>query len=214
MQTALVPAIPLSNQLEIGKFNYTPNQQQFFGHVPEFHFPQLSIAYETSFKLSHNTPVELVIEPESIRGEWQIVINDQFVIKEQDFTISDAHVHGSLGVDITKMLQAGDNHMVIFVRANKPNQCLLNCIYLAGDFGVSLAPDCGREFNETTEITVNDSEFLPVLWQPRVIRIAAKTLRAGTNRMRIKVYTTLIRAFEGAYFDEESHFYRRLSSDE
>ena len=39
--------------------------------------------------------------------------------------------------------------------------------------------------------------FYPTRWSPRRIVAAAGELRAGINRLRIRVYTSLIRPFEG-----------------
>lgn len=52
-------------------------------------------------------------------------------------------------------------------------------------------------FHEATEVSVNGGEFQPVLWEPRCIRVKTDRLRVGKNTLNTRVYTTLIRSFEG-----------------
>jgi hypothetical protein len=37
-----------------------------------------------------------------------------------------------------------------------------------------------------------------------------KDLRMGENQVRVRVYTTLIRSFEGQWFDTAAHCYREI----
>lgn len=257
-QTQQVPAVPLSNQLDMGNFMFRPTIKTYFGHEPELEFPKLNIKYRYQFELEYEGQVELVMEPGSIGGKWEIVINNKGTISAADFKSSDTHVQGSLAVDITSMLMAGTNTIQVFVTADKPNHGLLNCLYLAGYFGVELNPvklvdlnSDGKfedyignripyyagvieyesnfmlnrlpqseyifvemlyntEFNEACEVSINHTDFQPVLWQPRTIKIAAEALHLGLNRLKTRVYTTLIRSFEGAWFDEKTHCSREL----
>lgn len=257
-QTEKVPAIPLSNQLAIGNFMFSPTIKTYFGHEPELEFPQLNLKYQYQFEHKYNGQVELVMEPGSIGGDWKVIINNKSIVNIDHFTPSDAHVQGSLTVDITSMLQNGINTIEVFVTAAKPNHGLSNCLYLAGNFGVELSPVrlvdldsdgkyedyignkipfyagvieyessfmltqlpqsesvfvemlYSRDFNEACEVSINNTEFKPVLWQPRIIKIAVKDLRIGLNLLKTRVYTTLIRSFEGAWFDEKDHCYREL----
>ena len=44
----------------------------------------------------------------------------------------------------------------------------------------------------------------------RAVELASAALKPGTNEVRVKVYTTLIRAFEGQWFDYDTHCYREV----
>ncbi|UCC65592.1 MAG: hypothetical protein JSV36_11330 [Anaerolineae bacterium] len=68
--------------------------------------------------------------------------------------------------------------------------------------------DYGRPFHQATEVSINNSEYKPVLWQPRRIKLPADRLHAGQNILKTRVYTTLIRSFEGQWFDYNLHAYR------
>jgi hypothetical protein len=71
-----------------------------------------------------------------------------------------------------------------------------------------MALDYGKPFHETSEVSVNDSPYQPVLWQPRCIELERAHLRVGENTLKTRVYTTLIRSFEGQRFDYELHEYQ------
>jgi len=63
-------------------------------------------------------------------------------------------------------------------------------------------------FHEAAEVSINDSDTLPVLWEPRQVEVPTSVLRVGENLLRLRVYTTLIRSFEGQWFDYDAHRYR------
>ena len=67
-----------------------------------------------------------------------------------------------------------------------------------------------RPFREATEVSINGSPFVPVLWEPRDIVAGRETLRVGANSLVTRVYTSLIRSFEGSWFDEERHCTRQV----
>jgi hypothetical protein len=65
-------------------------------------------------------------------------------------------------------------------------------------------------FQEASEVSLNGSDWQPVLWQPRQLILDADQLRAGHNDLSVRVYTTLIRSFEGQWFDDDRHEYRQV----
>ena len=58
---------------------------------------------------------------------------------------------------------------------------------------------------EACEVSLNGSPFVPCLWEPRQIVVPASTLRRGGNEIAIRVFTGLLRAFEGERFDPQTH---------
>ena len=66
-----------------------------------------------------------------------------------------------------------------------------------------LALPCPCE--EALEISVNASPWLALPWNPRQAVIPVKLLRRGKNDFRLRLSTTLIRAFEGEAFDISRH---------
>ena len=288
-QTATVPAIPLSDQLERGGFRFAPTVRRYFGHEPELDWPPLHVHYEYTFGLPggfHSTgwtceapaalalspegasqllhgisnpwAVELVMEPGSIVGDWWLWVNNAGPLTSAGFAPTATHVRGSLGADITAMLRPGPNTLRIEIEGARPEGGLLNPLYLAGDFGVALNPvrlierptiggfetyeanglpffagviEYARDFDlptipkgdrvlaafatdapfhEACEISINGGEWRALAREPRSLELPTAELRPGSNEVRVKVYTTLIRAFEGQWFDYEAHCYREI----
>ncbi|MBN1977520.1 MAG: hypothetical protein JW918_08975 [Anaerolineae bacterium] len=71
-----------------------------------------------------------------------------------------------------------------------------------------VAFDYGKPFHESSEVSVNDGPYQPVLWQPRCVALERVRLRVGENTLKTRVYTTLIRSFEGQRFDYALHEYQ------
>ncbi len=255
-----VHATPLMNQLIEGQFPFTPDYQEYFGHVAELSLPELHVYYSYAFECSYNGPVQLVMEPGSIVGDWRIRINNSSPWTQDNFQPTDAHVRGSLGLDITANLVQGTNTISVDVVTARPDGGLLNPLYLAGEFGVMLNPDrmvppkseglfedyeenlipyyagvleyttgfavdrlpegdavlvefeYAAPFHETAEVSINGSGYTPLLWQPRCLKLPIRQLRVGRNTLATRVYTTLIRSFEGQWFDYRRHVYREVAS--
>ena len=255
-RSALVPAVPICDQLAGGRFKFAPDIKTYFGNAPELSWPRLRVRYEYAFENQSADPVELVMEPGSIVGEWQMQVNECAPFGLKDFGPTDAHLRGSLGKDITSLIRRGRNLIRVELETTRSDGGLLNPLYLAGDFGVELnpvrlveRPDRGgfetyehnrlpyyagvieyemefylehiptgphivaqfegdAPFEEASEVSINGSDWQPVLWQPRQLTLHASQLKAGQNALRVRVYTTLIRSFEGQWFDYERHEYR------
>jgi hypothetical protein len=258
-QSAEVPAVPIANQLEGSGMRLAPKFKGYFGHAPELTLPEMRVRYEAHFFNEFAGAVELVMEPGSLVGDWQIWVNDQGALKSGQFQPTTAHVRGSLGADITGMLRQGENTLRVELTTDRHDGGLLNALYLAGDFGVETSPfqlvsrpaegifeeytanrlpfyagaveytlevdiptlpsteqvalyfDTETPFNEACEISVNTSPWMAVLWQPRCRVIDSRHLTVGCNQVAVRVYTTLIRSFEGQWFDETHHRYGTIA---
>ncbi|HAU38821.1 MAG TPA: hypothetical protein DCX07_14035 [Phycisphaerales bacterium] len=244
-QRAEVPAVPLAHQLEKGQFRYSPRVLHFFGAEPELTWPEMKVRYEFDFLCEYGEPVQLVMEPGSLAGKWAIFVNDAAPLSETDFVPATAHVRGSRGADVTKILRRGMNTIRVELTACRPEDGLLNALYLAGNFGVRLSEPAlvrreenGRfeqyehnglpyysgvleydgtfelpempsgdemivefqwpeRFGEACEVSINGGIFQPILWQPQCLKMIRRDLQLGSNRITIRVYTTLLRSFEG-----------------
>ncbi len=255
---AEVPAQPLANQLARSEMPFAPHFRGYFGHEPDLTLPDLTVRYRLTFESAYDGPVALVMEPGSLVGAWSLTVNDSAPLGPGDFSPTDHHVRGSLGVDVTDRLVRGQNALEIEVTTDRTDGGLRNPLYLAGDFGVDLDPlslvpprQVGRfeayeanglpfyagaltyttsftlpevpagdrvrvtlaypePFHEATEVSINGSPFHSVDWTPREVVLATRYLRAGENTLRTRVLTTLIRAFEAQWFDDEAHRYRDI----
>jgi hypothetical protein len=67
-------------------------------------------------------------------------------------------------------------------------------------------------FYEAVEVSINGGDYAPILWQPHRLKLATQQLRVGKNRLTTRVYTTLIRSFEGQCFDYHRHVYRDIEN--
>jgi hypothetical protein len=254
-QTAPVQAVPLANQLESGGLRFAPVIERAFGTSPNLRWPELHLRYTCTFECSYAGPVELVMEPGSIAGEWSLRINDSTPFSRADFHPSAAHVRGSLGLAIAHHLREGGNIITVDVTTNLPGGGLLNPLYLAGEFGLSLNPLCltqrfetGRfedypanglpyyagtleyrlsfdipglpdepevmlqlaplaPFHEACQVSVNADPWHDLPWAPYRVSIQRAALHPGANELVIRVFTTLIRSFEGQEFDYQAHKY-------
>jgi hypothetical protein len=275
----VVPAVPLANQLDKGGFRFAPDIVVHVGRRAELKMPRMRVRYDFDFVSDYGGPVELVMEPGSILGDWSLTVNDSRAIGENDFETSSSHVRGSLGLDVTGLLRQGVNRIRVELTAERADGGLLNALYLAGGFGVTLDPptltepvregvfedylgnrlpyyagaveyettfelekrtetdtvfptakaddgsatekmasvpvffDGGRQFHECAEFSVNGGEFVVCPWSPRRALLPEGLLRPGANRLVTRVYTSLIRSFEGKWFDYERHAYRDASEE-
>jgi len=257
--SARVPAVPLANQLQRTGLKFAPDVRLFICGETLLSLPRLRVRYEYDFENAFSGPVELVMEPGSIVGEWRILVNEAEPLTETDFTPTDAHVRGSLGADVTSRLRRGTNRIRVEVATDRPDGGLLNALYLAGGFGVRLDPpslvapaengafedhtrnglpyyagvleyettfrltgvpegdevmidlEYERPFREASEVSINGGPFEPAIWEPRCVRLPARRLEAGENTMRTRVYTSLIRSFEGEWFDVAAHRHRDVT---
>jgi hypothetical protein len=107
--------------------------------MPTMGLPAMRLRYAYGFAYETSAPVELVMEPGSLLGDWSLQINDSPAITAADFAPTETHVRGSLGLDITPWLKAGANQLLIHLTTNRMDGGLRNPLYLAGDFGVALA---------------------------------------------------------------------------
>jgi len=252
-QSAVVPAIPIANQLEKGGFRFAPRLATSFGLPPTWRHPPLRLQYTAEFQNDYRGPVELVMEPGSLIGDWTVQVNDSPAIAAGAFAATAAHVRGSLGVRIDQHLCPGTNRLVVRIQTDRHDGGLRNALYLAGGFGVRLDPlglidrpatgrfeqweenglpfyagvveynssfelrvpprderaalefDWPVRFEDACEVALNGGGWRAMLWSPYRVEVPATELRTGRNELRIRVYTTLLRSFEGEWFDPEAH---------
>jgi hypothetical protein len=254
---ATVPAMTLAKQLDKGKVSFAPAISHFFGRVPQMRLPMMTLQYKYQFENEYAGAVELVMEPGSLIGEWQIRVNGGEPFGIAAFGETTAHVRGSLGKDITSEMAKGRNEILVELKTNKLDGGLVNPLYLAGDFGVKLNPvrlverkeagwfdewesnglpyyagvveyamnvdvpavpegkvlaefEMPAQFQDACEVSVNGIVWHAMPWIPRVAMLEAGELKAGTNQIIVRAYSTLIRSFEGQWFDVASHSYRGI----
>ncbi len=136
--SGLVGSVPIANQLAQAKMAFEPKWSMAFGVMPKMTLPVLEARYEAEFDCAFAGDVELVMEPGGIVGEWSIQVNDSPELKAGDFKATQTLVRGCLGVPVTGMLKHGRNRVTVKVKTQRLDGGLLNALYLAGDFGVTL----------------------------------------------------------------------------
>jgi hypothetical protein len=252
----IVAAIPVANQLAKSKLAFAPKWDMGFGKLPRVLMPGMDVRYEASFDVGFEGKVELVMEPGSLVGQWTLLVNESEPVGLSDFAPTDAHVRGSLGVDITRWLRPGRNRITIELKTDQMEGGLINAIYLAGDFAVELGrqahglaagkrqgefeaweanglpfyagvlecegsfelsgeaaarnPELLRlrwpcRFEEAVEVSVNGGPWRRVLWSPALVKVEPGEVKPGKNQIKVRVHTSLLRAFEGQRFDIDRH---------
>ncbi len=68
--------------------------------------------------------------------------------------------------------------------------------------------DFGPTFEDTAEVSINGGPWHALPWSPRIVLLDTGELKQGSNAVRVRVYTSLSRVFEGQVFDVQSHAYR------
>ena len=76
---------------------------------------------------------------------------------------------------------------------------------------ISIELNFENTFLEACEIAINNSEWHPLLWSPYACTIPRANLNTGQNTLQIRVYTSLIRSFEGQRFNHNTHSYEDIA---
>ena len=71
--------------------------------------------------------------------------------------------------------------------------------------------DFQETFLEACEISINNNDWQPLLWSPYTCNIPKNNLNTGSNTLQIRVYTSLIRSFEGQRFNHDTHSYEDIA---
>ena len=58
-------------------------------------------------------------------------------------------------------------------------------------------PEYKESFHEACEVSINNNKYRPLLWEPRCLKILVSELKTGNNKLTTRVYTNLLRSFEG-----------------
>jgi hypothetical protein len=232
-----VRALPLVNQLQLARPLLPATIVRDDGPRLDTALPELSVRYDCEVFCKTDAPVTLVMEPDAIRGDWTIRINDSAGISPEEFSRCDVPTPGCLGLDISQDWQQGMNRLSVSLQASSGTEGFHAPLYLAGDFGVIRQPctltDCehrgafeayeenhlpfysGRityemdfeletvptagnvllelqfdsPFRGAMEVRVNEGQWKPCLWEPRLIQLPPSQLRAGANHLSMRVYT-------------------------
>ncbi|NMA96449.1 MAG: hypothetical protein GX974_10450, partial [Clostridiales bacterium] len=126
---------PIINQVSDTSIPLPVKLKDYFGTPKEMQFPELQCRYKTRFKLDIKTPILLVMEPDSIEGEWQLEVNGN-CISPEDFISKKVYMSTNLAVDITSYLNLGSNEILVNVYTRHVHDGLVNPLYLCGDFSV------------------------------------------------------------------------------
>lgn len=127
---------PLINQIVEGEVNLPIQlKKSGFGCESEIVLPQIKAVYTSRFYMDVSYKVWLVIEPDSIEGQWYVVLNDE-IIPPEKFMKKEFYSQTNLGVDVSSLLHIGENTIKVCAENQNQTGGLLNPLYLFGDFGV------------------------------------------------------------------------------
>ncbi len=254
----MVSASPLINQLEEGRFRWSPEVRTHFGWMPDLGATEMEPVYRLTVRVEDPAAaagVELMVEPGSLRGEWLLSVNGSAPLGREDLAPREYPVRGTEALPIGPRLKEGENLLELRMKTTRLDDGPVSPLYMAGDFAVNgedaLAAPGGREdcrfedyrqmglpyysgqllysfpfagdreeedpllsietpapFQEAMEVSLNGGPFCPAPWIPYRLILSGSRLRRGENRLDIRVSTSLIRTFEGTFFDIKGHRYR------
>lgn len=148
--TAVVEPAPIANQLLRSGLPFAPRIIDHFGRSPSVGFPPLRARYETTFDCCAGVPLQLVMQPGSLTGDWCTWVDGSGPYRPGNFSPSLGPVAGCIGMPIACDDQGrsdGDRlhrHVIVVeVQADRGEQGLRDSIYIGGDFGV-FAPEPGQ----------------------------------------------------------------------
>ena len=145
-RTARVPAGPLENQIAESGLAVPLRFDFGFGIRPAPKLAELQLTYRTEFETEGIRDLVLIIEQESVYGEWKIYVNNR-LIDDDAFRESDRPIPDAVEADISSHIVEGKNSIVLCTAFDTaPRACgLLNPLYVAGDFAV-------KRFRNTTAV--------------------------------------------------------------
>ena len=94
------------------------------------------------------------------------------------------------------------------------------CVEYEGRADLETVPDEGHvrlelafpgPFQDAVEVNVNGSGWLPALWSPYAVNMPASQVRRGANDVKLRVYTSLVRAFDGLRWSIDEHRYEPVT---
>ncbi|ADL43128.1 glycoside hydrolase family 2 sugar binding [Caldicellulosiruptor obsidiansis OB47] len=136
--TSKIPVAPkpIIDQLEEAKIAVPIKTKSFFGCPKEITLPSFEAIYTTPFFVdARDQKFWLVIEDESIKGEWFILLNG-YTILPKDFVPKRFYSHTNLAYDISNLIKLGENQLSVCVKISKSFDGLLTPIYIFSMAGV------------------------------------------------------------------------------
>jgi len=127
----LVHASPLVDQLSEGQFLVRLEREDHFGTPKTLSFPVSCCRYTTSFEATEGMDLQVRIEVNGIRGDWQLRVNDTELPASLFYEVAEIGAH-YLEAPLTA--HAGTNSIVIEVQNAGSGGGLLNPVYIQGAF--------------------------------------------------------------------------------
>lgn len=136
-QSGMTGCYPIIDQMEELGMKMPVKTVPYFGCPKELMFLPADCRFETDFgwNLPPESAAYLVMEPETLRGDWRLEINGHEITQEA-FRTHPFYLNTNLAADIHSYLRQGTNHVEVRIRCSKNYDGLRNPLYIFGDFGV------------------------------------------------------------------------------
>lgn len=148
-----VNPMPVIDQLESIHGKILAMDAYEFGCLKKLIFTPMDLNYKVQFVNNYGGPITLCMEPDSVNGEHEILVNGHNV--EKNFVPGFVYNRGNLVCDITPYVLPGKNEIVVNVHATLDHDGLVNPLYLAGDFGCKLISNVYTLVAKKTEGAIN-----------------------------------------------------------
>ncbi len=275
--TAVVEPAPIINQLLHAGLPFVPSVKERFGAKPLLALPELRVRYEAAFESAVDVPLQLVMEPGALAGDWAASFDGGPPFGRQEFAPVPGPVEGCVGFEVVPtaggMAEGSPrfHKLVVDVTVRDGEEGLRDSLYIAGDFAVWAPPASPRGhrtsvpvlarigappkdvvfgaleeaglpyfagvveyeratelpqpagtdlvlvelelpayFEDALEVAFGEECFHPLPWSPRRALLPGAQLPGAATRVRIRQLTTLVRVFEGRWFDPATHAYREV----
>ncbi|WPX08313.1 glycosyl hydrolase [Anaerocellum danielii] len=127
---------PIIDQIEEAKIAIPLKTKSSFGCPKEITLPSFEAIYTTSFFVDAEAQqFWLVIEDESIKGEWVVLLNNHTILP-RDFVPKRFYSHTNLAYDISNLIKLGENQLCVCVKVSRSFDGLLTPIYIFSKAGV------------------------------------------------------------------------------
>ena len=136
-QKGYADSLPMIDQLEQAGIKIQVLQKPYFGCPKELDFPKAEpvLRYHFTNRLAAGERLDLVMEPGTLSGNWSIQLNGH-LLTEKDFVPKEVYMHSNLAADVTDLVCAGRNELLLQLCAERSFDGIRNPLYLCGDFAV------------------------------------------------------------------------------
>lgn len=156
----LVESMPVIDQIKKGNMLIPLESKEAFGCPKDLVLSPDTYLYQTEFEAEEEAiakPAYLVVEPQGIRGEWEIELNGH-VFVAADFKKQNFYLPDNQAVLMKGCLKAGKNELFVRVQAADNSSGINSPLYILGSFGVEVKGERLRLIKEPVKGSIKNAK--------------------------------------------------------